>query len=57
MLDLDYSMRNESPNYWNGRVLDAQLSLSQAASPRLRGVYSELVGHYQRMAELYALGN
>jgi hypothetical protein len=40
-------------HYWRGRVLDTQLRLSRTDSHQLRGVYSQLLGHYQRMAQLY----
>lgn len=44
---------SQSHKYWNGRAVETQFLLAQAESGQLRGVYSQLVGHYQRMARLY----
>lgn len=44
---------SEFHNYWSGRVLETEFRLTQIESLQLRGVYRQLIGHYQRMARLY----
>ncbi len=47
---------SESYSYWSGRALETEFRLSQTEGSQLRGVYSQLIGHYQRMAQLYDVG-
>jgi hypothetical protein len=47
---------SESYSYWSGRALETKFRLSQTEGSQLRGVYSQLIGHYQRMAQLYDVG-
>lgn len=37
--------------YWRGRWLETERALAASSNDNLRAVYTELLGHYQRMAD------
>mgnify|MGYP003300786446 CR=1 FL=1 len=42
--------------HWEARAVATEHQLSSASTCRLRAIYSELLGHYRRMARLHDVG-